>query len=230
MTPKLKWGAVEDRVLVGNVYTSFANTDYLTENCETPIALKNDPVYRNTTCLNMQHAGQAYNNYQFFLQQWSLVAEGHWPSSTELGERPHPTGSLHDNTTVEGSWIDKSDMTELSERYGRAVNNITAAMPHGGIIAAANHPANEITQPEDQSGEGMYELEASVPSPAVNVLCVGMNATELAPLIYDKWPNHKPFDPVTWTTETADDVPHPEEWRNRTVVDDIFQFGPDYHD
>ncbi|KAL4804589.1 hypothetical protein BDV18DRAFT_26369 [Aspergillus unguis] len=228
VTPKLKWGSVEDRVLVGNVYASFANTKYLADNCETPIALADDVEYRNNTCLNMQHAGQAYHNYQSFLHQWSLIKEGQRPSSTDLASRPRPTGSLHDNTTVEGSWIDQVDMEELSKKYGRVVNNITAAMPHGGIIGAANHPANDIIQPEDQSGEGMYELEASVPSPAINVLCVGMNATELEPIVYTSWPNHQQFNAVKWTTETASDVPQPENWRNRTVVDDIFGFGPDY--
>ncbi|KAL4925230.1 uncharacterized protein BDV17DRAFT_187771 [Aspergillus undulatus] len=229
VTPKLKWSDVNDRVLVGNVYASFANTKYLTDNCETPIALQDDVEYRNNTCLNMQHAGQAYHNYQSFLHNWTLVAEGQRPSSTDLASRPLPTGSLHDNTTVAGSWIDRANMTELSEKYGRNVHNITAAMPHGGIIAAANHPDNDIIQPKDQSGEGMYELEASVPSPAVNVLCAGMTGEELAPIVYNQWPNTGgKFNEVTWTIETPADVPDPEHWTNRTVVDDLFGFGPDY--
>ncbi|KAL2831548.1 hypothetical protein BDW59DRAFT_157974 [Aspergillus cavernicola] len=231
VTPKLKWGPVEDRMLVGEVYASFANTNYLTSNCETSIPVDTDTEYRNITCLNMQHAGQAYHNYQAFIQEWSRVSEGELPSSTELNSRPRPTGSLYDNTTVTGSWIDQVDMTELWHRYGRVVHNVTAAMPHGGIIAAAHHPANGITQPQDLSGEGNYEMEASVPSPAVNVLCVGMNHTELAPLVYTEWPNNGgKFDGETWTAGVPDDVPDPEHWQNRTVVDDIFGFGPDYPD
>ncbi|KAL4922071.1 hypothetical protein BDW62DRAFT_76928 [Aspergillus aurantiobrunneus] len=229
VTPKLKLGPVEDRMLVGNVYASFANTNFLTANCETPVAVEDDREARNTTCLNMQHAGQAYHNYQAFLHDWSLVTEGHKPSSTDLAARPRPTGSMHDNTTVEGSWIDRADMAELSNRYGRVVHNVTAAMPHGGIIAAANHPDNAIIQPQDQSGEGRYDLDASVPSPAVNVLCVGMTAAELAPLVYTEWPNTAgDFHAVNWTTDVPPNVPDPEHWRNRTVVDDIFGFGPDY--
>ncbi|KAL4862131.1 hypothetical protein BDV12DRAFT_49800 [Aspergillus spectabilis] len=228
VTPKLKMGSVNNRVLVGDVYTSFANAKYLGFNCETSIPIDADLDYRNSTCLNMQHAGQAYHNYQAFLHEWSLITEGQRPSSTELASRPHPTGSVHDNTTVAGSWIDKADMSELWQRYGRIVHNVTAAMPHGGIIAAANHPDNGIIQPKDQSGEGMYEIEASVPSPAVNVLCVGMNSTELAPLVYTEWPNSAKFHPVNWTTNVPPDVPNIEHWTNRTVVDDIFGFGPDY--
>ncbi|KAL3459644.1 hypothetical protein BJX64DRAFT_199903 [Aspergillus heterothallicus] len=229
VTPKLRMGPFEDRMLVGNVYTSFANTAYLADNCETPVALNSDPEYRNLTCLDMQHAGQAYHNYQAFLHAWTLATEGTRASSTELASRPRPTGSVYDNTTVTGSWIERYNMTALSKKYNRIVHNVTAAMPHGGIIAAANHPANSITQPKDRSGEGYYELAASVPSPAVNVLCVGMNETELEPIVYDKWPNTDgKFDPVTWTTNVPDNVPSFDNWHNRTVVDDIFGFGPDY--
>ncbi|KAL2867801.1 uncharacterized protein BJX67DRAFT_371777 [Aspergillus lucknowensis] len=229
VTPKLRMGPLEDRILVGDVYTSFANTAFLADNCETPVALDADPEYRNITCLDIQHAGQAYHNYQAFLHTWALATEGTRSSPTDLASRPRPTGSVNDNTTVTGSWIDKADMAELSERYGRIVHNVTAAMPHGGIIAAANHHTNGITQPKDTSGEGNYDMEASVPSPAVNVLCVGMDAAELAPLVYTEWPNTEgKFDPVKWTTEVPDNVPGPDDWRNRTVVDDIFGFGPDY--
>jgi len=229
VTPKLRMGPFEDRMLVGDVSTSFANTIYLANNCETPVALDSDPEYRNITCLDMQHAGQAYHNYQAFLHAWSVATEGTRASSTELASRPRPTGSIHDNTTVTGSWIERYNMTALSKKYGRIVHNVTAAMPHGGVISAANHPKNAITQPRDRSGEGNYDLDASVPSPAVNVLCVGMNETELEPIVYTKWPNgNKTFDPVTWTTDVPDDVPSFDNWHNRTVVDDIFGFGPDY--
>ncbi|RDW68732.1 uncharacterized protein DSM5745_08492 [Aspergillus mulundensis] len=228
VTPKLKWGSVEERVIVGDVWASFANTEYLTENCETPVAVAADPVYRNTTCLNMQHAGQAYSNYQSFIKEWARIAEGLQATPTDPATRPNPTASVYDNTTVEGRWIDRVNMADLSEKYGRIVHNVTAAMPHGGVIAAANHPDNKIIQPEDQSGEGMYELEASVPSPAVNVLCAGMNETELAPIVYTLWPNHGPFNPVNWTTNVPADVPNSADWHNRTVVDDLFGFGPDY--
>ncbi|KAI9375062.1 hypothetical protein BJX61DRAFT_209686 [Aspergillus egyptiacus] len=227
VTPMLKWGPMEDRMLVGDVYTAFANPFYLAENCETPVAVGVN--HRNITCLDMQHVGQAYHNYQVFLHAWTVAAKGNQSVSTDLAERPRPTGSIQDNTTVTGSWIDQADMAELSRRYGRFVQNVTAAMPHAGIIAAATHPKNAISQPKDLSGEGNYQLVASVPSPAVNVLCVGMNETELEPLIYEKWPNaNGKFDPVTWTTQVPADVPDEAHWRNRTVVDDIFGFGPDH--
>ncbi|PTU16881.1 hypothetical protein P175DRAFT_0527038 [Aspergillus ochraceoroseus IBT 24754] len=229
VSPKLVMSPVENKVLVGNVYTQFANPYYLADNCQTPIPLEMDPDYRNTTCLDLQHAGQAYHNYQGYLQTWSSIASGSNSTSSMLDSRPPPTGSLNDNTSVIGSWIDRANITELSQRYSRMVINVTAAMPHGGIIAAAMNGANGIEQPQDLSGEGNYHLDASVPSPAVNVLCVGMNATELAPLVYTEWPNTKgEFDAEEWVTDPPADIPVFPNWLNRTVVDEIFGFGPKY--
>lgn len=62
--------------------------------------------------------------------------------------RPDPVGLLYDNTTVTGSWLGAENMTELSDRYGRIINNITMAMPHAGVFAAARDPINRIRQPD----------------------------------------------------------------------------------
>lgn len=111
--------------------------------------------------------------------------------SSNLTERPRPVGTLYDNTTVTGSWVqtDSSNMTTAYERYNRIVNNVTMSMPHAGIFSAAHDQINGILQPEELAGVGEYSLRASVVSPTVNVLCANMNATELEPLIYVTWPH-----------------------------------------
>lgn len=139
--------------------------------------------------------------------------------------RPNPSATMHDNTTVVGSWIEVKNMTELSRKHGRMINNVTAAMPHAGVFAAARNPINNIRQPKDLSGYGEYHIGASVPSPAVNVLCVGMTSDEIAPLIYNQWPDIEEFNATTWNFELPDDIPKYPNWLNRTVVDDIFDFG-----
>ena len=61
---------------------------------------------------------------------------------------------LYDNMTVKGSWINlvkDQNMTVLSQNYSKIVNNITMAMPHPGILAAARDPINGILQPQDLS-------------------------------------------------------------------------------
>lgn len=224
VAPKLRMGPVEPRTLVGNVSTEFANPYYLKNHCSTPITQAMDPEAAGSTCLDIELVGQAYHNYQAYISAWSDLVKSKNSTSSNLASRLPPTGSLYDNTTVTGSWIDIGNMTELSLKYGRMVNNITAAMPHGGIIAAATDPRNGIRQPVDVTGEGNFEIEASVPSPAINVLCVGMTAEELTPLVYERWPQGHNFDPLTWDFEGYKNVPG--DWYNRTVVDDIFVWDP----
>ncbi|KAJ5698523.1 hypothetical protein N7462_000528 [Penicillium macrosclerotiorum] len=224
VSPKLSMGPWEDKTLFGKVFASFGNIDYLSLNCQTPITEAMDPLARNDTCLQLEHVGQAYHNYQQWLSKWSSVIASGNETSEQLGKRPKPLGSLWDNTTITGSWIEIKDMEELSSKYGRMVNNITMAMPHGGIPIAAMDAQNEIRQPQEASGEGKYSIEASVPSPTVNVLCVGMNKTELAPMIYSEWPNSH-FNATSYSVSPPDDIPRIPSWLNKTVVDDLFGFG-----
>lgn len=216
---------LKSTTLWGKVYASWGNPVYLGYNCNTPIPVPMDPEYRNSTCLQMEHVGQAYHNFEQWLDTWSNLINSNNQTSDQLQLRPQPTGSIWDNTTVSGSWIEIQDTASLSAKYGRMINNITMAFPHAGIPAAAMDPKNNIPQPQDVSGQGQYRLEASVPSPAVNVLCVGMNKTELSPLVYSSWPNAH-FNPTTWSTYASPDIPRYPSWLNRTVVDDIFSFGP----
>jgi hypothetical protein len=215
-------------VLQGKVTASYGNTQYLASVCETPVTNHMDALYRNTTCLQIEHVGSAYHNYEQWMKGWSQRVGNNSETSGELTKRPQPSGSIWDNTTVAGSWIDIQDMATLSKKYGRMVNNITMAMPHGGIPAAAMDPRNKIKQPRDTSGEGKYNIEASVPSPAVNVLCTGLTEEELSPLVYASWPGGSKFNMTSWNTSPPDDVPRSPSWLNRTVVDELFQFGPKY--
>ncbi|KAJ5459269.1 hypothetical protein N7530_011213 [Penicillium desertorum] len=226
LLPKLSPGPVEPTILQGKVTSSFANPHYTAANCETPVTNEMDPDYRNTTCIQIEHVGHAYHNYQQWISQWSQLITHNNETSSVLQKRPKPTGSLWDNTTVTGSWINMQDMSTLSKEHGRMINSITMAMPHGGIPGAAMNSKNKLKQPTDSSGEGKYTIEASVPSPAVNVLCTGMTKDELSPLVYSSWPGGDKFNMTTWTTSPPDDIPHPPSWQNRTVVDSLFQFGP----
>jgi hypothetical protein len=144
---------------------------------------------------------------------------------------------LYDNTTVQGSWVmpNSSNVTASYDQFARVVNNVTMAMPHAGVIAAATDPGNNIMQPTELDGVGGYSISASVVSPAVNVLCVNMAEDELAPLVYTEWPQANltnstqipgqkiPVDSTGWTTA----IPA-VGWLNSTAVDDIFFWGENY--
>ena len=61
-------------------------------------------------------------------------------------------------------------------------------------------------QPEELNSEGTYSLRASVPSPVLNVLCANMNETELAPIVYDMWPNNENVTNANWNDLRANAV------------------------
>lgn len=203
-------------VLAGRVKSDFANINYLKQMCQTPI--RTDKVAQGETCLQMEHAGQGYHNFQRYLSDWDLSARnGNGTVVQKL--RPQGFGLLYENTTVSGQWIDIINTTEVSKKYGRAVNNVTMAMPHSGVFAAARDQRNGILQPEELNSEGTYSLRASVPSPVLNVLCVNMNKTELEPIVYDTW-NNETVDLLSWGSIPG--IRDNATTTNRTVVDEIF--------
>ena len=142
---------------------------------------------------------------------------------------------LFDNTTIQGSWVDNRSMIADFTKFQRIVNNVSMSMPHAGVFAAARDEKNGIVQPSDLAGIGEYAIRAAVPSPTVNVLCVNMKITELVPIVYTEWDNSDFEDttipgfkmaPTDWEANVP---PYSDDnWLNKTVVDDIFEWGEEY--
>lgn len=219
------------------VQTSYANPDFIAEKCQTPITNREDPD-SGTTCLSIEHAGQAFHNYISWIGEWATIHDNGTGASVNILDRPNSFAMLYDNTTVRGSWImaDTSNMTSNFEKYNRIINNVTMAMPHSGVSAAARYGKNEILQPTDLAGLGEYKIQAAAVSPSVNVLCANLAESELAPLIYTQWPNANttqsdyPGQKLPWVGWPGD-VPaagSPDGFLNSTVVDDIFEWGAKY--
>lgn len=229
--PKLKFGRLEKREMWGQVTSRFGYENFLEYNvCKTPISNLTDPS-NGPTCMAIQYSGQAYHNYGQYLSSWSDAIKVHNGSVDET-ERPKPVGMLYDNTTVEGSWIEQMNMTQLSDQFGRVVNNVTMAMPLSAVFGAARDARNDILQPQDLQGLGEYFLEASVPSPSVNVLCASMTKAELAPMVVTLWPGFNTTNNGTAPNASnypADyKMPFYPDWLNDTAVDDLFGFGKKY--
>ncbi|KAI9808556.1 MAG: hypothetical protein M1825_003705 [Sarcosagium campestre] len=230
VSPSLQFGPWEPKTLTGNVKTTYANPIYVADKCLSPTK-DIDPEYGGSTCVQIEHAGQSFHNYLQFLETWTNVIGTGNGSDTlrDIKHRPDASALLFDNTTVQGSWVEARDMKETSTRLKRRVNNVTLAMPHPGVWAAAVASENDILQPDELAGMGEYHIRASVPSPAVNVMCVAMSAAELSPLIYEEWPGTRgSFDPAEWNTNPLIPGFADDEWLNATVVDDIFRFGEKY--
>ncbi|KAM9879217.1 hypothetical protein VDGL01_06652 [Verticillium dahliae] len=236
ITPKIKFGGWEHKVLQGHVRSQYANPLYVNTVCATPLR-DNDPAEAGGSCLDVQYSGQSYRNLLSFMRTWDEIYANGTSIEDKLSDRPVGTTLLYDNTTMTSAWIESEfgDPAASFEDHGRIINNVTLAMPHPGVYEAAINPVNAILQPDDLSDVGEYTIRASVVSPSVNVLCVNMEETELAPLIYTTWPNADTSptgvgDQRIGSDNWRDDVPNmaKDEWLNRTVVDEIFKWGPEY--
>jgi hypothetical protein len=214
VAPKPKFGPLKHRDLYGQVAASYANAPYLATACQSPIqGVYNSDLGYNVdgdTCLQIDYAGQSFHNLKSFLADWSQRLEvGNM--STDLSAitgRPAPISTLFDNTTLQGQWITPSheNITADSFKGQRLVQNVTLAMPHANLFNAARDTRNHILQPEDLQGNGEYFIRAAIPAPMINVLCVGLNSTEVKPFI---------------STNTSASYFPPA-----SVVDDLFGFGP----
>ncbi|KAK2600191.1 hypothetical protein QQS21_005065 [Conoideocrella luteorostrata] len=236
VAPKLQFGGWTSRDLHGVVMSSYANVQFIKSNC--PNMLGTMPAVQDDgdACLSVQFSGQSYRNLLSFMSTWADVRQN-GTNSTELADRPKGRHSLYDNTTMTAAWIETgySNVTINHQQHGRIINNVTMAMPHPGVYAAAVLPKNEILQPDDLAGVGEYAIRAGVVSPTINVMCVNMNRDELAPLVYTAWENSRKSktevgDQLTGPSNWENDVPikREDEYLNRTVVDNIFQWGPVY--
>lgn len=199
--------------MTGLVKTQVANLLHVQDICQTPI--RDDKEFGGTTCLQIEHAGQGYHNYQRYLAFWDNEASS-GNGTDDQRYRPPGFGLLYENTTVTAQWINIINTTEVSKKYGRAINNVSLAMPHSGVFQAARNQVNDILQPEELNSEGLYYLRASAVSPVMNVLCANMNKDELKPIVYDEW-NDDVVNGTTWLKLSAG-----LSTDNKTVVDDIF--------
>lgn len=97
----LKDGMWEDMVMAGRVKADFANVNYIKELCQTPI--RTDKEAQGSTCLQIEHAGQGYHNYQRYLAYWDTAA-ANGNGTSEQAKRPPGFGLLYENTTITAQW------------------------------------------------------------------------------------------------------------------------------
>lgn len=211
VAPKLRYNTPEDRVLFGQVSARYANAEYIRSKCSIPITPQLERerlpwpppdenftnVVAGDTCLQVRHSGQSFSDYTLYSRNWSFRTD----SPTDLRNRPQAPSMLYSNTSVLGSWIDVRDFGDTSSSFGRRTHNVSMAMPHPGVVSAAHFPKNKIMQPEDLAGFGEYEIRASVPSPAINVICAGLTQGELDPFLEEPAGQN-----INHTTSAVDDV------------------------
>lgn len=133
-----------DIAIQGFVKSSFASSAYLAQQCFTPVTVSDD-ADAGVTCVDIRYAYQGDLDLQNSLSQWESISRNS-EGGSDLLDRPSPTTLFYNNNTrVTSSWIAVLNTTTVS---GRVVNNVTLAVPHIGVIAAARDPRNGILQLE----------------------------------------------------------------------------------
>ncbi|CAK1365071.1 unnamed protein product [Cercospora beticola] len=242
--PQLVLPKFESKLLQGLVKSSYANPNYIAENCKTPIKSAYDTEFGDasrdasmTTCLQIEYAANAFSNFHTYLATWRDHALGYGNATDDLRTRPPGYAQFNGNTTVAAPWIEHRNVTQDAYK-GYIINNVTMAMPHMGIVQAAIDPANDIMQPSEVQG-ALYNIRASVPSPMVNVLCLTMDETMLQPFVYTLWEgrNESACDEDTWESNgawprcadfsgTSPDLTNRTGWDEK--LQDIFHWGPEW--
>lgn len=175
--------------------------------------------------MQLEHAAMAFHNYYAYLSTWSAFTKA-GNGTGDLRNRPQGYATLNDTTKVTAAWIEQEhgDMTKLNETYGHIIVNVSMAMPHAGVIGASRHSINNIMQPEELDGQGLYRIHASVPSPVVHVTCAMLSKDYLKPVVASLANHTLPEDMKVPALNTSD------VYRGGTSLDDIFGWGPSYGD
>ncbi|PVH71798.1 hypothetical protein DL98DRAFT_596594 [Cadophora sp. DSE1049] len=180
VSPHLKYTGWEDSTMYSHVRGFFANPDFMESTCKIPGATTD--IFKGTVCMTLQDAGLSYTDLNSWLDIWADIEANGIGAPDDLKYRPTAISSIFPNATVKGSWVQTQAYSVPNNyaKFGRIINNVTLSMPHSGVYSASEQPRNQITSARS--------IHASMVSPSSNVMCVNMNRSELAPLIYVEWP------------------------------------------
>lgn len=230
-----KWTHVE---MKGLVKASFANRFYIAKDCPHPLPGVLDEDARDETCLSIEHAAMAYHNYYDYLNSWSERTQNSQSNGRLIpSARPSGTALLGNDTAVIAPWVENRLNYSSARVWNETdepvivINNVSLAFPHTGVASASKDAVNNIMQPEDLDGLGIYRLNASVPSPVVHVLCATLSEERIAPLVFEKWnATNETINGATWPAQLEFTDEHPSPYLGGTDLDDIFEWGDRYGD
>ena len=235
VSPHLRYTGWEDSTMYSYVQGSFANPEFMESTCKSPGATTD--LFGGAICIILQYAGLSYTDLNSWLDIWADIEAIGTGAPDDLKYRPPAVSSIFPNATMKGAWVQTHDYKVPVNfvKFGRIINNVTLSMPHSDVYVASERPKNQII--------AARSVHAAMVSPSSNVMCVNMNRSELAPLIYVEWPGavllnttenlegniYIPYQKVpAQGYENTIQLAQGQEYLNRTVVDDVFQWGSAY--
>ena len=129
--------------LQNQVVASMANPGYISESCPNPFGTDTSA----DNCITTEHAGTAMHNYIQYLLKWkSSLDKNNISRLYDQTNRPPPIGLLGGDLPVQGLWMPWNSSAELTARHGRLVDTSLMAMPHAGVINAADLDDNNLSK------------------------------------------------------------------------------------
>lgn len=235
VSPHIALGPWESTQFSGMVQQNFGNSIVIKKDCWAPIDSRVDSQNIGESCINVLASGLANQDFNNYMKLWARVVMGTNNATSNLSYRPSASSSIFTDTKVQGSWVQKStsNIATNFDKYGRVVNNITLSMPHPVVYYSAQV---EFPDPVKGTGFGEHTIRASVVSPTSNTLCVNMNRSEVAPLVYVEFPNARYTNASDgrriafkdWEKDLDANITSYRENITQTQVETIFKWGPVY--
>jgi hypothetical protein len=226
--PQLRFRSESTAVMQGMVRSSFANPDYIVQNCSSPRATYNEAFNNSNECIGIEQSEEDSRTFNTYLRTWNdrISTDAR---NTSLAGRPKATSNLADGTLVVGSWLHTEDSAALEDlETGTIVNNVSLALPHMGVMTASKNPINNIVQPEELEGLGSYDVNGSVSSPVLHTLCATVSEEHISSLMADRYGFSSSSNTSNKSTDYAMHDYYP--YLNGTRLDHIFKWGEDYGD
>ncbi|EPE36919.1 hypothetical protein GLAREA_09082 [Glarea lozoyensis ATCC 20868] len=235
VSPRLSYGLAHPVVLLGNTDSLMGDpvSDH-SNRCLSP--LRDDVENANAdqdACTDIIGRTMLFHDFHNYLNMWALALNSSQQIPSLLHDRPRVPSSVVPDMIIHGAWSESpwTNKSSSLKKHGRLINNVTNTMPHVMLHFAAQDKINQIPQPSGVSGFGEHVINATLPSPTTNVLCVNANATELAPLVYSEFPYadcehleelETKYDPISWLNNDGG-------FYNETPINSIFEWGKAYN-
>ncbi|CAG8983046.1 hypothetical protein HYALB_00006074 [Hymenoscyphus albidus] len=228
VSPHITLGNWESTQFYGEARQNFGNSVIIKEECWAPINARLDNQDVGESCMNVLASGLALQDLNNYMKEWAGRAKDN--KNTTDSDRPVATSSIFTDTRTSGRWVEKStpNISANFDTYGRVVNNVTLSMPHPVVYYSVR---KEFPKAKKGSGLGEYTMKASVLSPTSNTMCVNMNRSEAAPLVYLEWPGPHITPGVArrgWDKDLYGNHTNYKSNITATHVGSIFKWGSKY--
>lgn len=128
-------------ILNGLVNSTFGDEAYIERKYRSSI-VPNASAITDRSYMSIIYSARGSDSWTSYLSAWEAVR-----NSTAIQSQRFAPWTIDRSTRgqIYGSWVQDTNNTDV---FDRAVNNVTLAIPHPGVLKAAKQTSNSIAQPD----------------------------------------------------------------------------------